>query len=67
MGKRSSLPVVYLTANKVRLLALSGFIDFITDAPRTDGQPVKHTQREIHGRDAKDKKCAGNHANACSQ
>ena len=66
-GFQDRLRFRYLTAEETGLFALGRLIDVIPDAFGAAGQPTKHTQREVYGRDAEDKKCAGDHADARSQ
>ena len=56
-----------LTAEEAGLLALGRLIDVIPDAFGTGGQPTKYTQRKVHGRDAENEKCAGDHTDAGDQ
>ena len=66
-GLQDRLRFRYLTAEEAGLFAMGGLIDLIPDAFGPGGQPAEHTQREVHGRDTEDKKCAGDHADARSQ
>ena len=66
-GLQDRLRFRYLTAEEAGLFAMGGLVDLIPDAFGPGGQPAEHTQREVHGRDTEDKKCAGDHADACSQ
>ena len=66
-GLQDRLRFRYLTAEEAGLFAMSGLIDLIPDAFGPGGQPAEHAQREVHGRDTEDKKCADDHADARSQ
>ena len=66
-GLQDRLRFRYLTAEEAGLLALGRLIDVIPDAFGTGGQPTKYTQRKVHGRDAENEKCAGDHTDAGDQ
>ena len=66
-GLQDRLRFRYLTAEEAGLFAMGGLVDLIPDAFGPGGQPAEHAQREIHGRNAENKKCAGDHADAGNQ
>ena len=67
VGDKSYVYYSLRAAEEAGLFAMGGLVDLIPDAFGPGGQPAEHTQREIHGRDTEDKKCAGDHADARSQ